>query len=57
MIMIEWGDKMSTSENEINNIDLFLSNTMEEMAKEVNLAMKTLKDGTLPDEEGEPSVS
>ena len=24
--------------------------TMEEMAEEVNLAIKTLKDGTLPDE-------
>lgn len=36
---------------EANNVDLFLNNTMEEMAKEVNLAIKTLKDGTLPDEE------
>lgn len=55
--MMKGGERMAGSENETNNIDLFLSNTMEEMAKEVNLAMKTLKDGTLPDEEGEPSVS
>lgn len=48
---------MAANENESNNIELFLTNTMEEMAKEVNLAMKTLKDGTLPDEEGDPSVS
>lgn len=48
---------MAATENESNNIDLFLSNTMEEMAKEVNLAMKTLKDGTLPDEEGDSNVS
>ena len=48
---------MAATENESNNIDLFLSNTMEEMAKEVNLAMKTLKDGTLPDEEGGVDVS
>lgn len=38
---------------EANNVDLFLNNTMEEMAKEVNLAIKTLKDGTLPDEESD----
>ena len=48
---------MADTENETNNIDIFLSNTMEEMAKEVNLAMKTLKDGTLPDEEGVSNVS
>lgn len=48
---------MPATENESNNIDLFLSNTMEEMAKEVNLAMKILKDGTLPDEEGDSNVS
>lgn len=48
---------MAVTETESNNIDLFLSNTMEEMAKEVNLAMKTLKDGTLPDDEGESDAS
>lgn len=48
---------MGVSENESNNIELFLTNTMNEMAKEVNLAMKTLKDGTLPDEEGDQSAS
>lgn len=36
---------------EANNIELFLYNTMEEMAKEVNIAIKTLKDGTLPDDD------
>lgn len=29
---------------------------MEEMAKEVNLAIKTLKDGTLPDPDPEPAL-
>lgn len=48
---------MADSENMIREVEEFLANTMEEMAKEVNLAMKTLKEGTLPDEEGEPSVS
>lgn len=48
---------MSASENEIRDVEVFLANTMQEMAKEVNLAMKTLKDGTLPDEEGDSSVS
>lgn len=48
---------MPATENESTNINLFLANTMEEMAKEVNLAIKTLKDGTLPDEDGEPNVS
>lgn len=55
--MMKGGEMVAVSENESNNIDLFLSNTMQEMAKEVNLAMKTLKDGTLPDEEGDSSVS
>lgn len=31
--------------------------TMEEMAEEVNLAIKTLKDGTLPDVPTEPTQS
>lgn len=48
---------MAISESESTNIETFLANTMEEMAKEVNLAMKTLKDGTLPDEEGGSNVS
>lgn len=48
---------MADVENESNNIDVFLSNTMKEMAKEVNLAMKTLKDGALPDDEGDSNVS
>ena len=47
---------MAGVENE-SNIDAFLSNTMKEIAKEVNLAMKTLKDGTLPDDEGDSNVS
>lgn len=55
--MMKGGDEMASSENEIRDVEMFLVNTMEEMAKEVNLAMKTLKDGTLPDEEGEASVS
>lgn len=48
---------MAISEDQIIDLDSFLSSTMEEMAKEVNLAMKTLKDGTLPDEGGDGSVS
>lgn len=31
-----------------------LSQTMEQMAKEVNLAIKTLKEGTLPTPEPDP---
>lgn len=48
---------MAISENESVDLDFFLSSTMEEMAKEVNLAIKTLKDGTLPDEDGDEVVS
>lgn len=48
---------MAISENESVDLDSFLSSTMEEMAKEVNLAIKTLKDGTLPDEGGDSVVS
>lgn len=42
--------------NESVDLDSFLSITMEEMAKEVNLAMKTLKDGTLPDDSGDETL-